>query len=341
VNRERCDPAVSVLLPTWQALDTLPAAVESVLSQEGPALELVVVDDGSTDGTAGWLAALARRDPRVVPLVRPHGGLVAALNAGLRRCRAPLVARMDADDVSLPGRLAAQVAWLAAHPAAGLVGCLVRSIPDELVAGGMRAYEAWQNSLVEHEDIVREIFVEAPLVHPSVVVRRPVLEAVGGFRDRGWPEDYDLWLRLYAAGVRFGKVPAVLLHWRERPTRLTRSHPAYAAERHLALKAHFLPRTVLAGRPLVQIWGAGRGGKLLRRALAAEGVAVARFFDIDPKKVGGAVERRVPVLPHTALAAHRDLPTLVAVGARGARAQIRAALPALGAVEGRDLWFTA
>lgn len=335
------EPDVSVLLPTWNALATLPEALGSVLDQRGVSLEVVVVDDGSADGTAPWLRARAALDPRVIPLLRPHEGLVAALNAGLAACRAPLVARMDADDRSLPGRFAAQAAWLAAHPEASVVGCRIRCFPEDAVQGGMRHYEAWQNDLLEHEDLVREIFVEAPFVHPSTMLRRTALAAVGGWRDEGWPEDYDLWLRLFAAGHRFGKVPDLLFFWRERSARLTRTDPAYAPERHLRLKAHFLARTVLSGRDAVQIWGAGRGGKLLRRALAAEGVTVARFFDIDPRKIRGTVAGTVPVLSHAALADHRDLPTLVAVGSRGARDPIRAALPALGVVEGRDLWFTA
>ena len=334
-------PAVSVLLPTFEHLHRLPTAVESIRAQGGPAWELVVVDDGSTDGTDAYLADLARGDPRVRVFSRPHSGLVAALNAGLARCRAPLVARMDADDESLPGRLAAQAAWLAAHPDASVAGALVAFSSSVARSEGMERYVAWQNGLVTHEAIVREIFVESPLVHPAVMFRRDAVAAVGGYRDRGWAEDYDLWLRLYAAGHRFGKVAETLLRWHDAAGRLTRVHPAYAAEQHLALKARFLPKTVLAGRDSVQVWGAGRDGKRLRKALAGEGVEVARFFDVDPRKVGGAVAGRVPVLPWRLLRSHRDQPTLVAVGSRGAREEIRRVLPSLGCEEGRNVWFVA
>lgn len=335
------NPEVSVVLPARDALDTLPEAVASIRAQEGVAWELVVVDDGSRDGTADWLTAEADRDARVRPVRRPREGLVPALEAGLAAARAPLVARMDADDVSLPGRLARQAQWLDAHPDVAAVGCLVRCFPDDAVQEGMRHYEAWQNSLLEPEEIAREMFVEAPLVHPSVMFRAAVVRAVGGYRQRGWPEDYDLWLRLYAAGQRLAKVPETLFLWRERPARLTRTHADYRPERHMALKAHFLARTVLGECGKAQIWGAGRDGKRLRRALAAEGVEVIRYFDVDPRKVGGRVDDTVPVHHWTELADYLAVPTLVAVGTRGAREEIRAAFEKIGVREGHDAWFVA
>ncbi len=336
---------ISVVLPTRDSLTTLPAAVDSVLEQRDVRLELIVVDDGSRDGTASWLARRAERDPRVGILSTDGAGLVPALNLGWQASRAPLIARMDADDISLPGRLASQRDWLDEHPEASLVGCLARAFPEHEIREGMRRYIAWQNGLVTHEEITREIFVEAPLVHPSVTIRRDALRSVGGYRDRGWPEDYDLWLRLYAKGHRFGKVPHELFLWREHPKRLTRTAPAYKRERHWALKAHYLARTVLAQHGEVQIWGAGRDGKRLGRLLSSEGIRVVRYFDVDPNKIGGKIKsiggQDTPVLAWSELKTHHTTPTLVAVGSRGVRATIRAAIEELQFTEGVDLWFTA
>lgn len=107
-------PDVSVVVPTYQRAALLGASLDSLLAQEGVALEVVVVDDGSTDGTAEFLAA--HPDPRVRPVIRPHGGIAAARNAGIAAARAPYVAFHDSDDTALPGRLAVPVAHLRAHP---------------------------------------------------------------------------------------------------------------------------------------------------------------------------------------------------------------------------------
>lgn len=333
------EPVVSVLMPVRDAAPTLGEALESLWAQTFGAWELVAVDDGSRDGSLELLRAAAAQDPRIRLFPRPPEGIVAALNAGLRQCRAPLVARMDADDVCHPERLAEQVALLDARPDLGLVGCLVECFPAERITDGMRRYEAWLNSLVDPGAIARERLVEAPLVHPSVVVRRAALEAVGGYRSGPFPEDYDLWLRLHAAGVRMAKVPRVLLRWRDGDGRLTRTDARYGRDVFVPLKVAHLRETFLAGHDTVQIWGAGPDGKQWRPALAQAGIRVARFFDVDPRKIGGRVGREVPVVPWERVAEHRDVPLLGAVGAKGARAQIRAALTELGFTEGEGYLF--
>ena len=107
-------PDVSVVVPTYQRAALLGPSLESLLGQEGVAFEVVVVDDGSTDGTAAFLAAYP--DPRIRPVIRPHGGIAAARNAGVAAARAPFVAFHDSDDTALAGRLAVPVAYLQAHP---------------------------------------------------------------------------------------------------------------------------------------------------------------------------------------------------------------------------------
>ncbi len=295
------------------------------------------MDDGSGDGSAGILDAWARRDPRVRVLHRPHGGLIAALNAGLEACRGELVARMDADDACHPRRLERQLALMERRPELGVVSCLVRHVPVHRVAEGFRVYESWLNGLVEHGAIHRERFVESPVAHPSVVVRQDVLRAAGGWRDAGWAEDYDLWLRLLEAGVRFAKVPEVLYFWRDHPGRLTRSDGRYSVENFLRAKASFLLRGPLAGARPVIVWGAGQTGRRLSKHLLRGGAAIRAFLDIDPRKVG----RRLRGIP---VRAADELPelwapgllVLAAVSSRGARRLIRARLAGLGLTEGRD-----
>ncbi|MFN7147223.1 MAG: glycosyl transferase, partial [Myxococcota bacterium] len=242
--------------------------------------------------------------------------------------------RMDADDVSLPGRLPAQAALLDADPNLGAVGTLVAPFPNHAVGEGARRYVAWLNTLITPDHHDRDLFVESPLCHPSVTMRRDALDRAGGYRDVPWPEDYDLWLRIHAAGFRLAKVAQVLLRWRHHPRRATLVDPRYALPRFDALKARYLaPRLKRAARP-VAVWGAGKTGKHLARALEAEGVRAALWIDIDPRKIG-SVARGAPIV------APQDLPrgrytVVVAVGARGARPIVRAWLDAAGFVEGDD-----
>ena len=328
-------PRVAVLLPARDAAGTVRSAAVSILRQTERDLALVCVDDGSTDGTAEVLARLAARDRRVVLVRGPGEGLVGALRRGLARCDAEIVARMDADDVAHPARLAVQRAALDQDPGLAAAGAQVRLFPRREVRDGMRRYAAWLNGLTSPDLVGRDLLVESPLVHPAAAIRRIALEAAGGWRDGPFPEDYDLWLRLAEAGARLTNVPRRLLDWRESPARLTRVDPRYALPRHVALKCAFLARGPLGGRREVALWGAGETGKAFADALGREGVGVALFVEVDRKKIGRTV-RGAPVISYEDVARARGLPLLVAVGAPGARGPIREELARSGFVELRD-----
>jgi cellulose synthase/poly-beta-1,6-N-acetylglucosamine synthase-like glycosyltransferase len=218
---------------------------------------------------------------------------------------------------------------------------LVQTISAHPIREGWRQYEAWLNGRRSNRDIVRDLYVESPLAHPSVLIRRTALEAVGGYRVFDGPEDYDLWLRMAAAGWELAKVPAVLLSWRDHPTRLTRTDPRYRPEAFIRLKAHHLARGPLGagGRP-TWIWGAGRYGRLLARALEPEGIRPEAFIDIDPKKIG-RTRRGRPVVAPGGLLQQPTAMVLAAVPVPGARALIRRRLNRMGWVETRDYWCCA
>ncbi len=330
-------PEISVLLPARNAAATLGEALASILGQrDAPPFELICVDDGSTDATPALLAESALQDSRVRVLHGEGRGLVHALNLGLAQCRAPLIARMDADDRAHPDRLRLQSELLAREPALGAVGSLVRSFPGPLTAGLARL-EAWLDSVVTQEECRRARFIEAPLVHPSIVFRRTALDQVGCFQDHGWAEDWDLLLRLCEAGWELAKVPEALLWWRDGPTRLTRTGPAYRTEQMQRLRAHYLARGPLRERPF-DLWGAGPTGKRLARELEQHGKRPRRFFDVDAKK---KIARGKEVLLPNALGDPEEALLICAVGAKGARESIRAELSPRGFVEGRDYFFAA
>ena len=328
-------PRVSVLLPVRDARDTLDACLDSLAAQTLGDHEVVAVDDGSADGSGERLRERARADARLRVLTTPPLGLVGALNRALGAARAEVVARMDADDVAHASRLERQAERLERDRGVDVLGSRVAAIAAAggAVGVGMAAYVAWQNTLLDHGAIGRARFVESPLVHPSVAMRRAALVALGGYRDSGGPEDYELWLRAFDAGLRFAKLGETLLEWRDGPRRLTRRDPRYAPARFLDLKLRALERGPLAGRRPLVVWGAGPIGKSWARALGARGHRLAGFVEVDPRKLGARIHG-VPVVPVAEAARFAGALHLAAVGRPGAREEIAAAAARQGVAEG-------
>ncbi len=327
-------PPVSVLLPVHQARTTLPTTIRSLERQTFPDWHCVIVDDGSTDGSGEYARALAARDPRFEVLHLPHRGLVEALNAGLSKCRGQFIARIDADDLMHRERLRLQVDHLERHPGLAGVGCHVRLFPRSSLRDGLRAYERWLNEIDSAERVHREIFIESPVAHPTWLVRRKVIESYR-YRDAGWPEDYDLLLRMDADGQRFGMVPQRLVSWREHPDRLTHRGDAYRIENFPRLKAAFLASGYLSHSQSYVLWGYGHTGRALRRALLEHDRTPSRIVEVHPGRLGQRIHG-APVIPPGDLADHRGEPIVVSVAGAGPRSEVRRALSNMGFVEVRD-----
>lgn len=327
-------PRISVLLPVRDAEATVEVALASCTAQTGVDLEVVVVDDGSGDASPRILSRIAAADPRVRIVTTPPRGIVAALETARRTARGRVLARMDADDVALPGRFATQLAALEADPALGVVGGHVRIVPRSGLTRGRRRYEAWLNGLTDADEVERDLFVECPLAHPTWMLRREAVEAVGGYRDRGWPEDHDLLFRLREGGWRLGVVSEVVLDWTDHPERLSRRDPAYGLDAFVRCRVHHLPRLHPRARAGVIVCGAGPVGKAFARALSAEGLPLQAFVEVDPRKIGQEIHG-VPVLAYDRFEPGEAL-VVAAVAGGGPRDAIRRELVARGLAEGRD-----
>jgi glycosyltransferase involved in cell wall biosynthesis len=323
-------------MPAFQAESTLVAALTSVQRQTETDFECVIVDDGSTDGTAAVARVFADRDDRFRVVSAPHAGIVAALNAGLALCRGELVARMDADDLMQRRRLERQRAALRQHPDWLGVGCHVRLFPRRDMTPGLQSYERWLSSIRNSDDVTREAFVECPIAHPTLLVRRQALLALaGGYRERAWPEDYDLVLRLLGAGAKLGMVPERLLHWRDGAGRLSRSSVRYSIAAFVECRAEFLARGFLRDVERYVLWGYGDTGKALADALARRGKHPSAIIELHPGRLGQLI-RGVRVLPPEALPSLPSQPLLVSVAGLTPRTEIRAALATMGFTERRD-----
>ncbi len=339
-------PRISVVLPVFNAAATVARAVTSIRAQTWRDWELVVMDDGSTDGTREILNECASEDARVRVVWRAHAGVTATANAGLAAARGELIARMDADDVAHPERLAEQVALLDApeNREVGVASCLVEFGGDRVTREGYALHVDWLNTLVTPEEIARERFVESPVANPSVMFRRELVERHGAFRDGDFPEDYELWLRWLDAGVRIAKVPRVLLKWNDPPTRISRTDARYAPEAFFRMKAEWIARELarVGGAREIFVWGAGRHTRKRAAYLTAHGVRIAGYVDVDVKKTGrGLGGTGVPVIGEGALPAAGEIFVLSYVTTRGAREYNRAKLLARGYVEGRDFLMCA
>jgi GT2 family glycosyltransferase len=204
-------PAISVILPVYNAAAYLRAAVESLLGQTFRDFELIAVDDGSTDGSGALLAELARGDERVRVISRPNTGIVGALNDGVAAARADLVARMDADDVAEPGRLAVQHAYMEATPGCVVLGTGAWLIDSRGEVVGL--HEPAQKP----ELILRHLLAGdgGVLLHPTIMMRRAAFDAAGGYaRECELAEDLDLYFRLLKQGAG-ANLPAPWLRYRQ------------------------------------------------------------------------------------------------------------------------------
>jgi glycosyltransferase involved in cell wall biosynthesis len=336
-------PEISVVMPCFNASGSVARAVASIQAQTHRNWEMWAIDDGSTDDSADQIAAMADADPRIRLVRGHHQGVVGASNHGLSLAGAPFIARMDADDVSLPLRLERQLQALIEQPALGAVSCLTRFAGDPARAGGYAHHVTWANQALDPERIALNRFIDLPVPHPTLMFRRGLLAACGGYREGDFPEDYELVLRWISRGVRIGKVNEVLYDWHDPPRRLSRNDPRYAMDAFHRCKAPYLAHAIAASgcadREL-WVWGGGRPARKCARPLEQAWKPAAGFIDIDPRKIGRLIQGR-PVVSPAQLPPAGTAVIVSTVASRGAGDVIRDELARAGRIEGRDFWIAA
>jgi len=201
-------PAVSVVMPAFNAAAFLDEAVQSILDQTFRDFEFIIIDDGSTDDTARILQKYAQADDRVKVYRQENQGMIAALNRGCRMAQGQFIARMDADDISLPHRLERQLRFMDGHPEIGILGTSVSRIDENGSFTG-----DWRQS--PNRKVLRwNHFFRVCVIHPTVVMRREILERINFYRsDAVHAEDWDLWLRASAI-TEFSNTREILFKYR-------------------------------------------------------------------------------------------------------------------------------
>ena len=281
-------PRVSVLMPVRNGLPWLREALDGLARQTLADLEIVALEDGSTDGTAECLRAWP--DERLRVIATGGVGMARALNIGLAAARAPFVARHDADDVSAPIRMEAQLHYLLSHPAVDVVA----STADYIDERGRPVATDWVKTVRRQQDVAltpREIADLMPLTccltHGSVMARVEVLRAAGGYLPDIWPvEDYDLWLRLLPVAA-IAKLPLRLYRYRVHDAQLSAQVRDDQLRQALAAKFRHLRRVVpdLPFPARLRIAGEGRGADVYRALGPEHGFEVTAAA---PVPAGGA-----------------------------------------------------
>lgn len=219
LNQISGSPIITVLMSVYNGQKYLVDAVNSILNQTFTHFEFLIIDDGSTDKTWQILQEYATRDPRIVLIQNDYNlGLAKSLNKGLAMAKGEYIARMDADDISLPNRLGAQASFLDTHPDVGVVGAFVQMNDED-----GRCMEVWRFPTM-HGPLVWALCFTTPLVHPSVLFRKKIVEHIGGYNERLLAnQDRDLWQRL-SASTHFANIPTVYLLYKWHKDNISNLH---------------------------------------------------------------------------------------------------------------------
>ncbi len=330
----RSSPKVSVVLPFYNAEKTLSVALQSIANQDYTDWECVMVNNNSSDGSRDIALGWEHHDPRFTLLKEERQGVMYASNRGCDAARGDYLARMDADDVSLPGRLRLQSEFLDQNPEFGAVAGKVLHVGDPQNTEGFRRFVEWSNSLCTYKEIYHRRFIEAPIVNPTAMWRRSTMEQHGMYLAGDFPEDYEMWLRWLDRGVKIAKLQEVILEWHDSEQRLTRTDPIYSDRSFFEIKSKYLAKWLAENNsfhPRVTVWGASRISRRRARILEQHGISISTY--IDTKK-GRQIER--DVIHYEDLALVGEMFILTYIRQMHNRERIQGFLEDRGYVEGKD-----
>lgn len=276
------DPKISVILPFYNAANTIERAISSIFQQDFEDFECILVDNNSTDDSRRIALNWESRDKRFRVIEEKTQGVMFASNRGAKAARGIYLARMDADDRALSGRLRKQTDFLDVHPDYGAVAGLVKHVGDPDSTEGFRRFVEWSNSLCTYDEIFNRRFIEAPIVNPSAMWRKSTMELHGMYLSGDFPEDYEMWLRWLDRGVKIAKVPEVILEWHDSETRLTRTDSIYSDRAFYEIKSKYLASWLSETNPFhpnVAIWGASRISRRRSKILEQHGISISTYID--------------------------------------------------------------
>ena len=334
-------PKVSILLPVYNAANWLRDCLNSISQQTFHDFEIIAVNDGSTDDSLSILYKFQQFDKRIqVHTFTENQGIVAALNTAFDKAEGEFIARMDADDIMPADRLKLQTQYLLEHTQAGVVSGRVEYLGDSEANLGYYRYVQWLNSIYSAYEIRLRRFIESPVAHPSVMMRRNILPKTV-YRKGNFPEDYDLWLRLLESGAEIHKIDEVVLRWRDHPERISRTNKEYDREYFFEHKAQFIAAEIGRLKPeKILAWAGGRKTRRRIDFLRKFGIEMKGYIDVHPRRINTIIQG-LPVISPENIPWQSDILILVFVPNWGARDEITRFLVSQGAKEGEQFLLCA
>lgn len=276
---------ISIIVPFYNAENTLKYAIESLLYQYCDGLEIILIDNNSTDQSSMVARQLATQDSRIKLLTEPKQGVVFAANLGMKAAQGEYIARMDADDIAHSDRLEKQFKHLESNHEISISTTQVNYKTNNELLKDFEHFVSWSNSLNTWDDIYHNRFVEFPVVNPTLMFRRSILEDIGYLQDGHFPEDYEWFLRAIDKGHRIEKLPIPLLNWQDSSTRLTRTDKRYETEAFFQIKSKYLANHLKRIKQTqIWIWGAGKLGYKRSQLLLDHGINIKGYIDIKKDK---------------------------------------------------------
>jgi len=325
---------ISVILPFFRPGKLLATAIESILNQTYPNLELLLINNNADVQSAEIANDFSHKDSRIRILYEKEQGIAFALNKGLSKIRGEIIARMDADDVSFPQRLEKQLIYLKNHPETDVVSC--RTIFHSTIeqSRGYELFVKWQNNIIASLEHELNRFVESPLAHPTVMFRKYLIEKYGMYDTGDVPEDYELWLRWMDKGVRFFKIPELLVQWNDHPKRLSRIDNHYSEDAFLRVKCFYLAQWAkcsVAKNKKIVLCGSSKFCRTKALLLEANGLSTYGYTDVKINR-----NNNIRFIPLDKLNSPDKWFLINLISKRGVGPSIRKHFSNLGFAEGRD-----
>ena len=328
---------VSVILPFYNSENTIQRALNSIQQQTYPDFECILVDNNSTDHSSHITKSCVKQDSRFRIIKEKRQGVVFASNAAELQAKGQYICRMDADDWMFPDRLQKQVQFLDKNAAYGAISGLVEYVSHQKKTEGFKRYVEWVNSVQSYQDILLQRFVESPVVNPSAMWRRSISMRYGMYKDGDFPEDYELWLRWLAKGIKISKLGQPLIKWYDSDNRLTRTDSRYSENAFYNIKTKYLAQWLSDNNPhhpQVVIWGASRLSRKRAKILEKHDIEISGYIDISTKR---DLDRQVILF--TDIKTDDKIFVLVYIAQIDARDEIKSFLENKGFREGENYIF--
>jgi len=278
-------PLVSIVMPVKNASKFLSECLDSILKQTYVNWELLAVNDGSTDNSLEILTDYSSNDNRIKVFSNNGKGIIDALRLAYSKSAGNLITRMDADDVMSEDKLAVLSSNSLSAGKGNIAVGLVKYFSESGVGEGFKNYEQWLNGLTLKGNNFKEIYKECVIPSPCWMVYRDDLEKCDAFNPSSYPEDYDLTFRFYLNGLKPIACEKVLHHWRDYPTRTSRTDEHYADNTFMEIKTHYFFKNEYDSNKNLVVWGAGSKGKALAQLLIKRDIKFHWICD-NPKKIG-------------------------------------------------------